>query len=300
MQDQRPRTFQLLKCFGYYFFVLIVIVFLLITSLNVVNIQNLFNQIRRNQIHGDTIIAHYTSKIQESADQRFNNSNICILSMHDGYKFWMKWSFIYEQNQMLYAMNHGYTYHLHVPPQIDQLPFHNMAFKKPWMIDYFLNQHIDMTYFLWIDGDAFFNDMTVSIEDRFKAIVKMNDTVNDTVNDTFIIIGQDHNGINNGVFLLKNSKWTRQFVANWSRWGIKQQEEWWDPHNTPFRDQSTLKEMIDSNHLDAQDHVLVLEMNRFNLLQSYSKGTESWIVHHPNSTPWSLTQRVIEDHSSCC
>ena len=282
--------------YGHYLFVIILIGSPFIMLLNVIKTENLL-------IHGDAIIAHYTSKIRELApleDQRFNNSNACILSMHDGGKFNMekvKGTYIYEQNKMLYAMNHGYTYHLHVPPQIDQLPFHKMVWKKPWMIDYFLNQHIDMTYFLWIDGDAFFNDMTESIEDRFKAIVKMYDTVN----ETFIIIGEDINGINAGVFLLKNSEWTRQFVANWSRWRIKPQEEWWDLHDTPFREQSTLKEMIETNHLDAKDHVLVLERGERYLLQSKTKRDGLWIVHHLASrTAWSLAWKVIGDHSSCC
>src|SRR3990167_2094671 len=85
-----------------------------------------------------------------------------------------------------------------------------------------------------------------------------------------MVITKDHKGINAGVWMIKNSKWSHNFLANWYETGTLFVT---DPTITFGRsgDQDTLKHLLKSEE-NAQQ-VKILPQCSFN---SYPYWRESW------------------------
>ena len=228
-------------------------------------------------------------KIEDYRQSTKGEGNGCVISMHSGYKFGWKESNIFIQNKILYSTLHAYVHHMDKPAHLQRHPTYNdVRFWKPWILDFYLYQHRDIEYFLWIDGDAMFTNMTITLQQRFQKICfRFKGEKHGEIN---MIVGADHNGINNGVILIRNTPWTRNFVRLWCHWALDREESSWK-----WYDQSQLVDMLRGNAMSSEEHILLLDPARTHWLQLYLYQQNQWIVHHPNENGLELIINAVND-----
>ena len=134
------------------------------------------------------------------------------------------------ENHEKYASKHNYDYFLltdylnHSCNAKWQKPFliynlfFNQSFLKTAAVENkvkttFVNSNdtkIEFEYVLWIDVDAIFMNLSVTVESIFDYATKMCN------NSASLIITGDKNAIlNNGIFIFKKSEFTKQFLEKW-------------------------------------------------------------------------------------
>lgn len=103
------------------------------------------------------------------------------------------------KNKEEYCNLHGYKFFLNI------VDCDVKDFSGYYRFNYILELMItnpEIELFCWIDNDAFITNFTIKLE-SFQDYLE---------NDWNFIVGEDWNGINTGVFLIKNNPETRQFV----------------------------------------------------------------------------------------
>lgn len=129
-----------------------------------------------------------------------NNDIIITSSLIGNMRFYLslnlnKQKQIISKNHINYANKFNYKY----------LEYGKTLFNKDakWEKIYIIRELLktDTKYILWIDGDTGFIDCNKDIQDIIKEY------------DSDIIISGDHNFvINSGVFVIKNTKWSKNFI----------------------------------------------------------------------------------------
>lgn len=120
--------------------------------------------------------------------------SICVATLLIGDLSYKK---IAKENHQKYCDKYGYTY-VCVEEKLNN--FHPM-WMKPDLILKCFNDGYD--YVLWMDGDSFFINMDIKLE---KFIEKDVD---------FVATGDCNDIVNTGHMFLKNSDWSRKFIADW-------------------------------------------------------------------------------------
>ena len=119
---------------------------------------------------------------------------ICVLTLLIGD---LSYKEIAKHNHKTYCDKHNYTY-VCVEEKLND--YHPM-WMKPDLIKKYLNKGYE--YVLWMDGDSFFINMDIKLEDF-------------TLKDVDLVAAGDKNDIvNTGHIFLKNSEWSMKFVDKW-------------------------------------------------------------------------------------
>lgn len=137
----------------------------------------------------------------------------------------------------------------------------NLKNKHPaWYKLYYIQkvfQEHNYEYVMWIDGDAFFCNSNLRIENYINS-------------EKDFIIGRDpgydfehfyknKHIVNSGVFILKNSKWSRKFIDNlltnkkFYKWNLKKNWE-----------QEAIRESISENYDNICKQIQIIENTNFN------------------------------------
>jgi len=114
-------------------------------------------------------------------------------------------------NHKAYAAKHGHRYVLHerlpkpeLEPQFNKINVVAEALGKPGTAQ----------WILFIDCDAFFTNFSTSVADVFE-------TYGASSKKTQFLVAEDPGGINTGVFLIRNSAWSKEFLGRVDRNGFR-------------------------------------------------------------------------------
>lgn len=109
-----------------------------------------------------------------------------------------------------------------------------------------------------------------------------------------LLIARDNEGINSGVFLLRNSPWGRRFIRE-----VFDMRVDLDKKRTPWRDQLAIITLLlkrDAAGFVPEDHVAIVPQRLFNSYppsENYPRSWESgdFVLHQPNcqAGPWMCT-----------
>lgn len=117
--------------------------------------------------------------------------NIGVLALYDDK--WRTWAEAAALDKAKYCNNQGYTFILQRGGWPDARP-------SPWWKIYFLQKYLPhFDWMFWTDGDSIIANHSIRLE------TFLDDNFN-------IIIAKDHNGINSGHFLIKNTLWSLSFL----------------------------------------------------------------------------------------
>lgn len=98
-------------------------------------------------------------------------------------------------NKVEYAQRHGYDYFCVETPQGQH---YGPSGKIPTIKQY-MDTHPDTEWIMWVDSDTLITNYTIKIEDLID-------------NDYHFIVSTDGNGINTGIFFIKNSPEMNKFI----------------------------------------------------------------------------------------
>jgi len=135
-----------------------------------------------------------TAREEESMEKR---SSIGIVTLVCGSEYHKLLTPESVDNKRDYAKTHGYGFHV-VMDQLDGS--RPCVWSKILVIQKYLRLY---QWIMWIDNDAKFTNFFTRIEDRIQAFSHLD-----------LLIGSDWNGINAGVFFIKNSEWSFQFLKD--------------------------------------------------------------------------------------
>ena len=124
-----------------------------------------------------------------------------------------------EENHRLYADLHGYKL-----MQFDhRIPPHKKARmdvqdRKPffWKVNAIRNalDDYELEWIIWMDCDAFFMDPKRTLDSVITRYAHPTEPALNGV-PTDLLIAVDSTGINNGVFMMRNSDWSKDFLERW-------------------------------------------------------------------------------------
>ena len=196
-----------------------------------------------------------------------------------------------EENHRLYASLHGYKLFQLNGDQIPQNGKMNIKDRKPffWKVNAIRNafDDKDIEWVIWMDCDAFFMDPERTIDSVIasyaSAPVILSHTKASEIESEIVsrlsdqpavevLIAVDSTGINNGVFMMRNSEWSVDFLSKWWESPILQGQG----ANHNCSDQSTMQ------------HTLFYENTLSELSTVYGRAYDS--VEGPI---WPLQVRVV-------
>jgi hypothetical protein len=129
------------------------------------------------------------------------------------------------------------------------------SFNKLYMLKELLNKN-EYDYYLWIDADAHIHKMDSKIEHFIK-------------NDKdFIWSGDITPNINCGVFIIKNSDYSKLFLNLWCDTNKTTNPDWWE--------QGVLTKMWIDNDMDIREHS---HCWRYGVLQHFQMKWDNFIYH---------------------
>lgn len=122
-------------------------------------------------------------------------SDIAVLTLAIGKEYQEKVKLGIESKQK-YCQTHGYDFLYST--QLQDLSRHIYWSKIVWVL--MAMDHTNYKWIAWIDADTLIMNRGIQLEDL--------------IDDRYdIIINNDRNGFNSGVFLVKNSEWSRNFFS---------------------------------------------------------------------------------------
>jgi len=138
--------------------------------------------------------------------------------------------------------------------------------KLPFLLNTLIEKDYD--YLVWVDADAWFiKDYKL---DMFVSSGK-----------DFIFSGDITDNINCGIFFVKNTQYTRDFLCEWINGKYKNiNPAWWE--------QGKLTTMFNQNVLDIKNHCFIYRMG---MLQNFKSPYETSLIYHMAGQPDS--QRVL-------
>ena len=169
---------------------------------------------------------------------------ICTLSIGEKYKEKTKWTTI---NKINYCVKHGYTF-------IDDETIWDKSKPIPWSKILLLLKYIEQfDYLVWIDADILIMNMDIKIE-----------TFIDRYSDYDQISGSDWKMQNTGVWIIKNSEFSKRFLTEvW----INVYDENSDPKERYMNwEQGSVINLMDRNVLNCKEKIKVTypeEMNSY-------------------------------------
>eukprot|EP00760_Papus_ankaliazontas_P028502 PhM_4_TR3748/c1_g1_i1/m.55913 len=189
------------------------------------------------------------------------------------------------RNKLAYAQHHGYDFIVEGPELVERS--RDVCWSKIPMLQRWL-PHYD--WVMWIDGDAFFTNFDKTLE----SIVEESERSSDSID---FIVGKDWNGINLGVFFIKNSKYSFELLSE--MWNSPR-ERW-----VPWEEQSALMHLTDPNkpvlsqkHIPHMSYRQQREFNSYPDEFAYGNQGALWregdfIAHFPNCKAFGSCQDTI-------
>ena len=135
------------------------------------------------------------------------------------------------------------------------------SFNKISFIKKLLDKN-EYDYYMWIDADAHFCGNEYLIENY----------INKYEDKDFIWSADITPNINTGVFIVKNSEYSKEFIQKWNRSSKTINKDWWE--------QGVFGVLWNDNILDIKNHSYVYH---YGVLQHF-KYTDSQLVYHMAGT----------------
>jgi galactosyl transferase GMA12/MNN10 family len=158
-----------------------------------------------------------------------------------------------EENHRLYAEMHGYQLFQFDEDLGNSVPVLGMDIKdrkkffwKVVAVGKVMLEHPEIKWVMWMDCDALFMDPKRSID----SVIGMYGFGVNSTPETDLLIAVDSTGLNNGVWMMRNSEWSHSFLVTWWNSPILQGNGTY--HNCS--DQSTmLHELLYANTVGIED-----------------------------------------------
>jgi hypothetical protein len=175
-------------------------------------------------------------------------------------------------NKMAYAQKYGY-YLFDGSDQYD--PSRPPAWSKIRAVQYLLDAPESCDWVLWMDADTVIMNSNIRIEDFLPA---------DPTKD-LIVVSDKNGGYNSGVFLFRNSKWSKEFL-----------DEWWNmndfvrpPGLSLSGDNAALKALLRTmeERNIFKDHVLAPPRCTINSFAHFlTLGESMYVMDHLTEQDW--------------
>jgi hypothetical protein len=178
----------------------------------------------------------------------------------------------WTKNKQIYCERHGYAGINKTSGFRGGIP---IGFEKIVFLQDLLNERKDIEWVWWTGSDAMITNHTIKIEDKI-------------IPEYDLIIATDCNEINNDSFLLKNSEWSRNYLAH-----IMEVMPQYKNHY--FYEQQAMIDSIPANkdkikivpqrYLNAYKNDLYPHQSKYDLLGNdgtWQKG--DWLIHWPGTS----------------
>ena len=191
------------------------------------------------------------------------------------------WVEVVKLNHLKYAQRHGYTYlhnHHHAPTSGTDSEFYDFYVDAVWQQIIDVRELLNDPNVKWVfktDTDSIFTNLKLSIN-RFAKN-----------NVDFIFTGDSNDIFNGGHFLIKNSKWSRDFLDLW----LSYKDNSWEKLNTTHQNENgrlldqPILNMILSKYksLDSANG-----SQSFNFMNGYPGNKDRihkffWLTHAPTA-----------------
>jgi len=227
------------------------------------------------------------------------NKKLKILVLQDGaYEKYPEFSEYSKKINKLYCDKWKYDYKF-IDHKIDEMPPY-------WLKVFDINKYLNETnydYIMYLDLDAVFYDFDKSIEDIIYGLYKLKNKYYD------IYIGEDigmHAIVNSGVFLFKNTKFSKNFTNIWlsacfnnkkinnkcAHWEFDNDTKKWSCPTCLWAGYSYEQGVL--NHLYSlyKDNIAVLDVSFFS---NRYKTNKSFILHAMNNKSLDLFKNIYEN-----
>jgi len=177
----------------------------------------------------------------------------------------------WTKNKQIYCERHGYVGINKTSGFRGGIP---IGFEKIAFLQDLLNERPDIEWVWWTGSDAMITNHTIKIEDKI-------------IPEYDLIIATDCNEINNDSFLLKNSEWSKNYLAH-----IMEVMPQYKNHY--FYEQQAMIDSVPANkdkikivpqrYLNAYKNDLYPHQSKFDLLGNdgtWQKG--DWLIHWPGT-----------------
>jgi hypothetical protein len=185
----------------------------------------------------------------------------------------------------LYAKLHGYSYRLHTTQTYAK--HMHPSFEKLYLVQRALKEGFSVV--VWIDDDAFVHHLHLRIEDRFIRPQEFQ--------DKHFVVGQEvGHGVNTGVFIVRNSKWSRNLFNVWvnDRQYCTQQFREIQDREESIYEQDCLFQIVSQTRLRESENpelwytdTSFIEHTAFVPISSF--GCAPWAI----VSPWSLCYNIV-------
>jgi hypothetical protein len=191
----------------------------------------------------------------------FKTSDIAVLSLHIGEEFRKatKYSLL---SKIQYCNRHGYDliiredcYDTTRPP----------AWSKVKLIQKYLDSE-KYKYIVWIDADTLIMNPEIRLEGFIEQFMGNND----------MLLGYDRDRFNTGVWFIRVSEWSRQFLQD-----VYEQEQF--IHNG-YWEQAAVIDLFEKNWLNAKNHITAVWHTAFNSYY-YNYEWGHFLIHFPGCRP---------------
>lgn len=168
-----------------------------------------------------------------------------------------------RSNKVNYAEKHGYTYEDASWIVSDERP---ASWSKILAVKHFLK---DVDWVMWLDADTIVTNSGIRLESLLPRSAGGPD----------FVITVDGGGYNAGIWLLRRSKWSEQFLDRW--WGMKDYVR--APGGTKSGDNDALKALLDAERNNGR-HVGIAPQCAFNSYVWRSRVRDWWrLVYMPQT-----------------
>jgi predicted O-methyltransferase YrrM len=182
---------------------------------------------------------------------------VCSLNVGEKYKNITKYG---QKSKILYCQKHNYDF-------FDEETDVDYTRPLAWSKINIIKKHLpDYDYILWVDGD------TLIMNDK----ITIDSLIQDFSNEKDITVAQDWKMLNTGVMLIKNTKWTMNFLNL-----IYDQTQFISHDNW---EQAAFINLLENNISDSKNHINVLPIEFQNKLNSYWYTyffNDCFILHFP-------------------
>lgn len=178
----------------------------------------------------------------------------------------------WTQNKQIYCDRHGYMGVNKTSGFRGGIP---IGFEKIVFLQELLEQHKDLEWVWWTGSDAMITNHTIKIEDKIDP-------------NYDLIIATDCNEINNDSFLLKNSEWSRNYLAHIMEVMPQYQNHFFYEQQAMIDSIPANKEkikIVPQRYLNAYKNDLYPHQSKYDLLGNdgtWQKG--DWLIHWPGTS----------------
>jgi hypothetical protein len=194
---------------------------------------------------------------------------VCSLTFGDYYKTITRYG---RDTKIAYCQKHGYDF-----KDDDDIvgTDRHPAWYKIQLILRYLDSY---DYVFWVDGDTFIMNPEITLESLIEGHMMGLD----------IMVVSDFLRINTGVFFVKNTDWSREFLRR--IWISK------DFHNSADYEQNAFIDLYYANIINAHHHIRSMDHGSQNLFNSYhfSYHYGCFILHFPGCRPAGLDMSMRE------